>query len=105
VTLPGKNKLSIDIVAAEYGFLQQNAGYRTKYTFTAPSYHRHFWHEKYSSDAYPAIDAAALNKLRLNPAIRFIPVRCLGCRLLNAFHWSADLPDRFRQQRELNAGN
>ncbi len=30
------------------------------------------------NDAYPAIDAAALNKLRLSPFIRFIPVRCLG---------------------------
>ncbi len=30
------------------------------------------------NDAAPAIDAAALNKLRLSPFIRFIPVRCLG---------------------------
>ncbi|HAY20581.1 MAG TPA: heterodisulfide reductase subunit A [Desulfobacterales bacterium] len=30
------------------------------------------------NDAYPAIDAAALHKLRLHPAVRFIPVRCLG---------------------------
>ena len=30
------------------------------------------------NDAYPAIDAAALNRLKLHPAIRFIPVRCLG---------------------------
>jgi quinone-modifying oxidoreductase subunit QmoB len=30
------------------------------------------------NDAYPAIDAAALNKLRLSPFVRFIPVRCLG---------------------------
>lgn len=30
------------------------------------------------NDAYPAIDAAALNKLPLHPAVRFIPVRCLG---------------------------
>ena len=30
------------------------------------------------NDAGPAIDAAALNKLRLSPFIRFIPVRCLG---------------------------
>jgi 5-methyltetrahydropteroyltriglutamate--homocysteine methyltransferase len=50
-------RLRHDIVTAEYGFLQQKAGFRTKYTFTAPSYHRHFWHERYSSDAYPTIDA------------------------------------------------
>ena len=30
------------------------------------------------NDAYPAIDAAALNRLKLHPAVRFIPVRCLG---------------------------
>ncbi len=30
------------------------------------------------NDAYPAIDAAALNRLQLHPAVRFIPVRCLG---------------------------
>ncbi|HZE21832.1 MAG TPA: FAD-dependent oxidoreductase, partial [Desulfobaccales bacterium] len=30
------------------------------------------------NDAYPALDAAALHKLRLNPLIRFIPLRCLG---------------------------
>jgi quinone-modifying oxidoreductase subunit QmoB len=30
------------------------------------------------NDAYPALDAAALHKLRLNSCIRFIPLRCLG---------------------------
>ncbi len=30
------------------------------------------------NDAYPAIDAAALNRLKLHPAVRFISVRCLG---------------------------
>jgi quinone-modifying oxidoreductase subunit QmoB len=30
------------------------------------------------NDAYPALDAAALHKLRLNSTIRFIPLRCLG---------------------------
>jgi len=49
--------LRSDIAGKEYGFLQQHAGFRTKYTFTAPSYHRHFWHQKYSSDAYPTVDA------------------------------------------------
>jgi quinone-modifying oxidoreductase subunit QmoB len=29
------------------------------------------------NDAYPALDAAALNKLRLGP-IRFVPLRCMG---------------------------
>jgi 5-methyltetrahydropteroyltriglutamate--homocysteine methyltransferase len=50
-------RLRHDIVSAEYGFLREHAGFRTKYTFTAPSYHRHFWHEKYSSSAYPTVDA------------------------------------------------
>ncbi|GAB4538356.1 MAG: FAD-dependent oxidoreductase [Thermodesulfovibrionia bacterium] len=30
------------------------------------------------NDAYPALDAAGIRRQRLNPAIRFIPVRCLG---------------------------
>jgi quinone-modifying oxidoreductase subunit QmoB len=30
------------------------------------------------NDAYPALDAAALHKLRLNPTVRFISLRCLG---------------------------
>jgi quinone-modifying oxidoreductase subunit QmoB len=30
------------------------------------------------NDAYPALDAAALNRAQINPAYRFIPVRCLG---------------------------
>ncbi len=30
------------------------------------------------NDAYPALDAAAQHHLRLNPSIRFVPLRCLG---------------------------
>jgi len=30
------------------------------------------------NDAYPALDAAAWHKLRLNPLIRFVPIRCMG---------------------------
>ncbi|MBM4284418.1 MAG: FAD-dependent oxidoreductase [Deltaproteobacteria bacterium] len=30
------------------------------------------------NDAMPALDAAALHRLTLNPLIRFIPIRCLG---------------------------
>ncbi len=30
------------------------------------------------NDAYPALDAAGLHKLRIDPRIRFIPLRCLG---------------------------
>jgi quinone-modifying oxidoreductase subunit QmoB len=30
------------------------------------------------NDAYPALDAAALNRAKINPAYRFIPIRCLG---------------------------
>ena len=30
------------------------------------------------NDAYPALDAAALHKLRINPMVRFISLRCLG---------------------------
>jgi quinone-modifying oxidoreductase subunit QmoB len=30
------------------------------------------------NDAYPALDAAAQHKLKLNPLIRFVPLRCMG---------------------------
>jgi quinone-modifying oxidoreductase subunit QmoB len=30
------------------------------------------------NDAYPALDAAAMNRARIHPSIRFVPVRCLG---------------------------
>src|SRR5690242_8620298 len=41
-----------DIATSEYGFLSKHASYRTKYTFTAPSFHRHFWHPEHSRGAY-----------------------------------------------------
>jgi quinone-modifying oxidoreductase subunit QmoB len=39
------------------------------------------------NDAYPALDTAALNRKNLHPAVRFIPVRCLGSTNLV---WVAD---------------
>ncbi|HWT78039.1 MAG TPA: hydrogenase iron-sulfur subunit, partial [Candidatus Methylomirabilis sp.] len=30
------------------------------------------------NDAYPALDAAALNKLKFSPMVRFVPLRCMG---------------------------
>ncbi len=30
------------------------------------------------NDAYPALDTLAINRKKLNPAVRFIPLRCLG---------------------------
>ena len=30
------------------------------------------------NDAYPALDAAAQHKLKLNPLVRFVPLRCMG---------------------------
>ncbi len=30
------------------------------------------------NDAYPALDAAGLHKLRLDPRVRFVPLRCMG---------------------------
>ena len=30
------------------------------------------------NDAYPALDAAALNKLKFSPLVRFVPLRCMG---------------------------
>jgi methionine synthase II (cobalamin-independent) len=45
-----------DIVTDEYAFLKANAHARTKYTIPAPSWHRIYWHEDYSRDAYPTSD-------------------------------------------------
>jgi quinone-modifying oxidoreductase subunit QmoB len=39
------------------------------------------------NDAYPAIDMAGLKRLQYNPAVRFIPLRCLGSTNLV---WIAD---------------
>lgn len=39
------------------------------------------------NDAYPAIDSAAINRRRINPGVRIIPVRCLGSTNLV---WIAD---------------
>jgi quinone-modifying oxidoreductase subunit QmoB len=39
------------------------------------------------NDAYPALDTAALNRKQLHPAVRFLPVRCLGSTNLV---WVAD---------------
>jgi quinone-modifying oxidoreductase subunit QmoB len=30
------------------------------------------------NDAYPALDSAAINRIKINPKVRIIPVRCLG---------------------------
>lgn len=30
------------------------------------------------NDAYPALDTTAIKRQKLHPAIRFVPVRCLG---------------------------
>ena len=39
------------------------------------------------NDAYPAIDTVALNRMKINPAVRFIQLRCLGSTNLV---WVAD---------------
>ena len=43
------------------------------------------------NDAYPALDTAALKRLRFSPHIRLIPVRCLGS--INTI-WIADALSR-----------
>jgi len=45
-----------DIVGDEYAFLQANARHRTKFTIPAPSWHRIFWHPRYSRAAYATSD-------------------------------------------------
>lgn len=41
-----------DQVGAEYPFLAQHAHLRTKYTMAAPSYHRRYWSDEVSTQAY-----------------------------------------------------
>ena len=41
----------------EYAFLVRNAHVRTKYCLPAPSYHRRFWYQRHSKDAYPTCEA------------------------------------------------
>jgi methionine synthase II (cobalamin-independent) len=68
-----------DIAAAEYGFLKKHAGARTKYTFTAPSYHRHFWHPRHSKNAYPTVDAylrAVRDFIRENIVDKLLAMGC-----------------------------
>jgi 5-methyltetrahydropteroyltriglutamate--homocysteine methyltransferase len=72
-------KLRWDIVSTEYGFLKQHAGTRTKYTFTAPSYHRHFWHPRHSKNAYPTVDLyleAVRDFIRENLVEKLIAMGC-----------------------------
>jgi 5-methyltetrahydropteroyltriglutamate--homocysteine methyltransferase len=73
-------KLRNDIATNEYGFTKANAnGKRTKYTFTAPSYHRHFWHPVHSKDAYPTVDAyleAVVKFIRQNVVDKLVAMGC-----------------------------
>jgi methionine synthase II (cobalamin-independent) len=72
-------KLRRDIATTEYGFLKEHAKTRTKYTFTAPSYHRHFWHPEHSKGAYPTVDAyltAVRDFLRREVVDRVIALGC-----------------------------
>ena len=75
-----KLRLRHDIATNEYGFLSKHAdGARTKYTFTAPSYHRHFWHPRYSAGAYPTVDAyleAVVEFIRENIVDKLIDMGC-----------------------------
>jgi 5-methyltetrahydropteroyltriglutamate--homocysteine methyltransferase len=44
-------------IAWEYPFLKAHATTRTKYTIAAPSYHRRYWSDTYSTDAYESAEA------------------------------------------------
>lgn len=72
-------KVRRDIASAEYGFLAEHATTRTKYTFTAPSYHRHFWHPEHSKGAYPTVEAyltAVRDFLRREVVDRVVALGC-----------------------------
>ena len=44
-------------LAEEYAFLAEHAHLRAKCCLPAPSYHRRFWYQQYSSEAYPTCEA------------------------------------------------
>src|ERR1019366_10662538 len=44
-------------LAEEYPFLHAHASARTKYTMAAPSYHRRYWSDTASTDAYENCEA------------------------------------------------
>jgi 5-methyltetrahydropteroyltriglutamate--homocysteine methyltransferase len=72
-------ELRHDIVISEYSFLKQHSSVRTKYTFTAPSYHRHFWHPVHSRDAYATVDEyllAVRDFIRREVVERLIDLGC-----------------------------
>lgn len=41
----------------EYAFLKDHTSARTKYSLPAPSYHRRYWNDAYSLEAYPSCEA------------------------------------------------
>ena len=45
-----------ELIAWEYPFLKQHATSRTKYTMAAPSYHRRYWSDTMSADAYASCE-------------------------------------------------
>ena len=88
-----------DLAQEEYAFLARNAQARTKFTVPAPSFHRIFWHEDHSRDAYPTSDdfiAAVADYLRTE----LVPsLRALGCDYIqmdapNYAQWHIDPDNR-----------
>jgi 5-methyltetrahydropteroyltriglutamate--homocysteine methyltransferase len=58
LTVVGKisPKAGAEPVGAEYPFLAEHARARTKYTMAAPSYHRRYWSDEVSTEAYPSCE-------------------------------------------------
>jgi 5-methyltetrahydropteroyltriglutamate--homocysteine methyltransferase len=88
-----------DIVAEEYAFLKRHAQRRSKFTIPAPSWHRIFWHPKYSRAAYPTPEhflRAIAAYLRTEVVPKLLDLSCDYIQLdaPNYAQWHVDLENR-----------
>lgn len=90
-----------DIVADEYGFLKANAHHLAKFNIPAPSWHRIFWHEEHSKDAYPTSDDFIADVARYMREEIVPRLLRLGCEYIqldapNYAQWHVDPDNRAR---------
>ena len=68
-------------MADEYAFLARNAHTRTKYCLAAPSYHRRYWSDQHSRDAYGSCEDFLLDIRDFERAVA-AELLALGCDYL-----------------------
>ncbi|MGH7967023.1 MAG: cobalamin-independent methionine synthase II family protein [Candidatus Binatia bacterium] len=88
-----------DIVKDEYEFLKKHARARTKFTIPAPSWHRIFWHEDFSKQAYPTSDDFIRDVARFLREEIVARLLALGCDYIqldapNYAQWHIDPENR-----------